>query len=69
MASKFRESNTNIKVNLFHVIVMRPKLSRSAIVARAQLQKVSMCYRQIDALLRKMMSISSTHIGQILLCF
>ncbi len=39
MASKFRESNTNIEVNLFYVIIMRPKLGWSANGAIAQLQK------------------------------
>ena len=39
MESKFRESNTNIEVNRFYVIVLRPKLSRSANGARVQQQK------------------------------
>ncbi len=39
MASKFREWNMNIEVNLFYVIVMRPKLTQSANCERTQLQK------------------------------
>ena len=41
MVSKFRESNTNVEVVYFmlFVIVMGPKLSRSAYGAHVQLQK------------------------------
>ena len=68
MASKFRESNTNIEVNLFYDIVMRTKLSRSGNGAHTT-AKVSLRYGQVDVLLRKMASISSILIGQILVCF
>ncbi len=71
MASKLRESDTNIEVNLFYVIVMRPKLSRSANGARAHATaKVHLRFGQIDALLRKMTSFSGNFIGQVLVvCF
>ncbi len=39
MESKFHKSNTTIEVNLFNIIVMRPKLSRSANSECTQLQK------------------------------
>ncbi len=60
--------NKRFSARLTQTLRLISKLSWSDIGAHVQLQ-VSFRYGQIDALLRKMTSLSSNLIGQILLCF